>query len=391
MASNSKNLAEFLNPDTSVSGDLDVTNGTIKLDGNYPVGTGNVALGDAALGSGSLSGGYNTAVGYQAGLSNTTGSDNVFAGLQAGFSNTTGTGNLAAGGNSPLRSNTTGNRNVALGYSALYSNTTASYNTAVGYQSGYNITTGGFNTILGYGAGDAANISESVIIGYNAGTAATGNQNTIVGSEAGKLITSGAKNTILGRYNGNQDGLDIRTSDNNIVLSDGDGRPHKYSQLAGNLMANGVGHFENVLYEGNATGWDSTSSANTWTTITAIDFNDGILRNGNGVIVKIMLYTTNLNPTYGYYTLSLAHILNTASNTSYTGSTTATSDGTGSKGYELPVTSQCHTATSILDLRLRIANVSGVGNRLQVYSNATPSASAAAPTLKISATAHDHY
>ena len=32
-------------------------------------------------------------------------------------------------------------------------------------------------------------------------------------------------NTLLGSYNGNQGGLDIRTSSNNIVLSDGDGKP----------------------------------------------------------------------------------------------------------------------------------------------------------------------
>jgi hypothetical protein len=38
-------------------------NGTIKLDGNYPVGTNNVALGDAALDDGSLTGASNTAVG----------------------------------------------------------------------------------------------------------------------------------------------------------------------------------------------------------------------------------------------------------------------------------------------------------------------------------------
>jgi len=38
-------------------------------------------------------------------------------------------------------------------------------------------------------------------------------------------MTSGNKNTILGRFNGNQGGLDIRTSSNNIVLADGDGNP----------------------------------------------------------------------------------------------------------------------------------------------------------------------
>ena len=46
----------------TVSGNLSVDGGTIKLDGNYPVGTSNVALGDAALDA-SLTGGTNTQLG----------------------------------------------------------------------------------------------------------------------------------------------------------------------------------------------------------------------------------------------------------------------------------------------------------------------------------------
>ena len=49
-----------------------------------------------------------------------------------------------------------------------------------------------------------------------------------MGHNAGYHITTGSKNTILGRYNGNQGGLDIRTSSNYIVLSDGDGNPRGY-------------------------------------------------------------------------------------------------------------------------------------------------------------------
>jgi hypothetical protein len=71
------------------------------------------------------------------------------------------------------------------------------------------------------------------LIGYLAGTASTGAQNTFVGpyngtNGSGAAMTSGAKNTILGGFNGNQGGLDIRTLNNNIVLSDGDGYPQFY-------------------------------------------------------------------------------------------------------------------------------------------------------------------
>src|SRR5213078_435333 len=83
-------------------------------DGGYP--NGNTAEGDGALLS--LSGGgfgHNTAIGFNALLSNTT-----------GYFNT-------ANGGFALYSNTTGNYNTANGFNALYNNTTGTYNTANGY------------------------------------------------------------------------------------------------------------------------------------------------------------------------------------------------------------------------------------------------------------------
>ena len=49
-----------------------------------------------------------------------------------------------------------------------------------------------------------------------------------MGQGAGSAVTSGDANTIIGRYTGNAGGLDIRTSSNHIVLSDGDGNPRAY-------------------------------------------------------------------------------------------------------------------------------------------------------------------
>jgi len=77
--------------------DIDV-DGTIKLDGNYPTGTGNVALGDAALDDGSLSGNYNTAVGSDTLTTNNSGNGNAAYGAYALNSNTTGNENVAVGG-----------------------------------------------------------------------------------------------------------------------------------------------------------------------------------------------------------------------------------------------------------------------------------------------------
>jgi hypothetical protein len=53
-------------------------------------------------------------------------------------------------------------------------------------------------------------------------------------------MTTGSKNTIIGRYDGNQGGLDIRTASNNIVLSDGDGNPRVIVDSSGNLVVGGT-------------------------------------------------------------------------------------------------------------------------------------------------------
>jgi len=205
--------------------------GTIKLDGNYPVGTSNVALGDTALDS-NVSGNYNTAIGADA-LTANTASNNTAVGYQAGYANTTGT------------------ELTFFGYKAG-ANTTGSYNTYVGSQTGITNTSGTGNTGVGWGA-----ISST--------SGAT--DNTAVGYGAGSSMTTGSKNTIIGRYNGNQGGLDIRTSSNNIVLSDGDGNPrgifnNNGAFLVGTVEANltsGTGH----VFNANGTG------------ITKIDFTTG--------------------------------------------------------------------------------------------------------------------
>ena len=246
--------------DASISG-LTVGKGGGAVSGNTVVGSsagnGNTtgaidAFGNAALGN-NTSGNYNAAFGYQslqtnstggfnaafgrvALNSNTTGSYNTGIGVQALQANTTASYNTAVG-SSALVNNTTGAQNTALGYQAGYANTTASYNTAVGYQANYTATTGAENTSLGYVALRSATTgSNNIAVG--SGTlysSTTASNNTAIGYGAGYYITTGQKNTILGGYSGNQGGLDIRTSSNYIVLSDGDGVPRLYIDTNGNL------------------------------------------------------------------------------------------------------------------------------------------------------------
>ena len=168
----------------------------------------NTAVGITAMVT-NTTGSYNTAFGREALPLNTTGVTNTAIGNQALFSNTSGSNNAALGGGA-LYYNTTGNYNTANGETALYSNTTASNNTAVGYQAGYSATTAASNTVMGYQAGYSLT---------------TGNANTFYGYQSGSAMTTGSNNVILGRYSGNQGGLDIHTDNNYIVLSDGGGNP----------------------------------------------------------------------------------------------------------------------------------------------------------------------
>ena len=178
----------------------------------------NTAIGYQAL-TYNTTASQSTAVGYQALYSNTAG-DNTAFGYRALYNNTTGIENTAIGELS-LTANTTGQKNVALGLQALTANTTASNNVALGYQAGLTATTALGGTYLGYQAGYSAT---------------TSSYNTFVGNQSGYLVTTGSKNTILGGYNGNTGGLDIRTANNYIVLSDGDGNPRGVFDGSGNFL-----------------------------------------------------------------------------------------------------------------------------------------------------------
>ena len=197
----------------------------------------NTALGYQALNSGSLSGNENTAVGHLALNVTTSGAANTAVGDYSLALNTTGSNNSSFGSNS-LVANTTGSANTSIGRLSLSSNTTGNNNTAVGYQAGYTNTTSSESVFVGYYAGRTSTGANNLCVGtYAGGSLTTGAGNTFVGanggpSACGYTVTTGSKNTILGNYNGNQTGLDIRTSSNNIVVSDGDGTPRH--QIDGN-------------------------------------------------------------------------------------------------------------------------------------------------------------
>jgi len=238
----------------TIGGNLSVDGGTIKLDGNYPTGTNNVALGDGALvdltsggnntsvgadsvlgdtttgsqnvgiGTGSIrfntTGSNNSAVGWRSLFSNLTASSNSAFGSSALYANTTGD-NGAAFGHDALRFNTTGASNSAFGRQALFSNTTASNNTAVGYQAGYSNTTGTYNAFLSRLAGYANTTgSYNTMGGSGAGiNNTTGGANTVFGADALFSNTTASNNTAVGY----QAGFSNTTGVNNIFIGQGAG------------------------------------------------------------------------------------------------------------------------------------------------------------------------
>lgn len=134
-----------------------------------------------------------------------------------------GGGNVAFNvrmGQNALANNTgPGVGNVALGGGALSGNTSGQFNSA-----------GGVNVLQA----NTTN-SNSTGFGHQALISATGGKNAAFGSGSGSAITTGAGNSILGSFTGNQGGYDIRTSSNNVVLSDGDGNVKLFANASGNV------------------------------------------------------------------------------------------------------------------------------------------------------------
>ena len=232
------------------------------------IGRSNIALGNKALLT-NTSGWNNVAIGQCALTFNVTGCSNIAVGFGALKCNTVGRWNVAIGECS-LYCNISGYQNVAVGLWAMKCNTTGWNNTALGFNALANGTTGCNNIAIGVNAGLLVSSSENVIlgssalynnsqggcnvaIGNNAGCFSTstcasvaiganalmcntvGTCNLAIGFGAGKCIT-GSGNVVLG---GN-DGTLIRTSNCNVLISDGVGNVRALFTGTGAVAFGGV-------------------------------------------------------------------------------------------------------------------------------------------------------
>ena len=176
--------------DLTVGANLDVTSGTIKLDGNYPTGTNNVAMGNNAFNS-VTTGQDNTCIGHDAGTAIQDGSDNTFIGESAGAGITSG------------------NTNTAVGGSALKAGAAVSNTVAIGQDAGLIITSGDRNTFVGRTAGSTANGgNNNICLGYNAepSSASINNEITLGDAQVDSLripgLQSSASSGDVLTYNG---------------------------------------------------------------------------------------------------------------------------------------------------------------------------------------------
>ncbi len=147
------------------------------------------------------SGAFNTAIGRKAAYANTTGGSNVAVGSQALLSNTTDSYNVAVGSNSGGGDFLTGGTYVGQEAGNLVSSS-KDYQTAIGYLS-MNDNSGDYSTAVGGQSMTDGSHYASVAVGYDAlGRFSTSspNYNVAIGAEAGDDLFSGDYNTLVG-YN----------------------------------------------------------------------------------------------------------------------------------------------------------------------------------------------
>ena len=185
-----KNLA---NQKNTVIGHKAYTNGQ---------GNSNLAIGHLCMGSGTVSGYSNQAIGRQAMENLAGGQQNIAIGEQALQENQNGHEQIGIG-NQALRDCNGGVQNIAIGFQSQRDHNAGDYNTSVGWKT-LQSDTGNGNDNTAFGAG--------VLQNFVADTNAHG-QNTAIGSYSCNSNVTGKYNTALGAYT-----LQYATSGNHNVM-----------------------------------------------------------------------------------------------------------------------------------------------------------------------------
>jgi hypothetical protein len=151
-----------------------------------------------------------------------SGAGNLFAGLNAGINNplntNSGTFNTFVG-QSAGTVNTTGGDNAFFGATAGTANVNGRLNTFIGSAAGHQNVGGSWNTFVGWDAGGAnVNSSSNTYVGFEGAVTMTGANNTCVGAFCGNNFTNpitGGNNIFVGASAGSSSG---GNSNNNIYM-----------------------------------------------------------------------------------------------------------------------------------------------------------------------------
>lgn len=281
--------SNIYNSDGTLTADRTVTMNNFKLYFEKDIYVYNIRIG---RGEGANQ--YNTVVGLESLLSNTTGWGNTAIGWKSLSFNTTGTSNTAIGVVS-LYKNTTGVYNTSVGYNNLPNNTTGNQNTSIGFNSMFSNVSGGNNTTIGY---------QSLM------NVTTGSNNTIVGYNSGRGITTGSHNTIIG---GGILGLSSSLS-NNIIIADGQSNMRLVIDNNGNAVIGStsypslLGYRLDVLGTGRFTG---STSAITGSAIGVTMTNTLVATADNDTLVGLDINPTFTNGAFANVTNLAARFLGT--------------------------------------------------------------------------------
>jgi hypothetical protein len=160
-------------------------------------------------------------------------------------------------------------------------------NVAAGSGSVRNIAIGD-QVLVSLSGGQGRNIGIGELSYYDT---TTGQYNIGVGERAGQKVSTGSYNVILGAYDGNSGGLDIRTSSRNVVIADGEGNIRQYINSSGNVGIKTTVVTEALTVAGivSATSFYGTLNAGQLTgSLPAIDGSAliGVVGSGSGVVIE---------------------------------------------------------------------------------------------------------
>jgi hypothetical protein len=215
------------------AGSQNTAEGTGALQNLATNGVRNTAVGFDALLS-NTGGGANTGIGAAA-LANNTANNNTACGSYALNANRTGDGNTATGIDA-LMLNIDGGANTANGASALFNNTSGGANTANGATALFHNTTGNFNTATGFQVLlNNQTGTNNTATGYQALLNNTGTLNIALGSRSGVNLTTGNHNIDIGN-------LGIAGDSGTIRIGNKPSHTKTYiAGISGNTVASGVG------------------------------------------------------------------------------------------------------------------------------------------------------